>query len=53
MADESIPRRRFLQGAGAVGTAVATALSTALDTELKLFRRRNVRPIHNPASSRC
>ena len=33
MADESIPRRRFLQGAGAVGTAVATALSTALDTE--------------------
>ncbi len=33
MADESIPRRRFLQGAGAVGTAVATALSTARDTE--------------------
>ena len=32
MAEESIPRRRFLQGAGAAGTAVATALSTGLTT---------------------
>jgi gluconate 2-dehydrogenase gamma chain len=30
MADESIPRRRFLTGAGAAGTAVATALSGGL-----------------------
>jgi gluconate 2-dehydrogenase gamma chain len=30
MADESIPRRQFLRGAGAAGTAVATALSGGL-----------------------
>jgi gluconate 2-dehydrogenase gamma chain len=33
MAEGSIPRRRFLQGAGAAGTAVATALSGTLTTE--------------------
>jgi TAT (twin-arginine translocation) pathway signal sequence len=32
MAEDSIPRRSFLQGAGAAGTAVATALSTGLAT---------------------
>jgi glycosyltransferase involved in cell wall biosynthesis len=30
MADDHIPRRSFLKGAGAAGTAVATALSTGL-----------------------
>jgi len=33
MADDHIPRRSFLKGAGAAGTAVATALSTGLATE--------------------
>jgi gluconate 2-dehydrogenase gamma chain len=33
MADDQIPRRHFLKGAGAAGTAVATALSGALTTE--------------------
>jgi gluconate 2-dehydrogenase gamma chain len=32
VADDSIPRRSFLKGAGAAGTAVATALSGALST---------------------
>ncbi len=32
MAEETIPRRSFLKGAGAAGTAVATALSSGLAT---------------------
>src|SRR5580704_16206710 len=32
MSDDNIPRRSFLKGAGAAGTAVATALSGALPT---------------------
>jgi len=32
MTEENIPRRSFLKGAGAAGTAVATALSTGLTT---------------------
>jgi gluconate 2-dehydrogenase gamma chain len=33
MSDDSIPRRSFLKGAGAAGTAVATALSGALPAD--------------------
>jgi gluconate 2-dehydrogenase gamma chain len=33
MADDHIPRRSFLKGAGAAGTAVATALSAGLATD--------------------
>jgi gluconate 2-dehydrogenase gamma chain len=33
MANESIPRRNFLRGAGAAGTAVATALGGGLSTD--------------------
>ena len=49
MADENIPRRRFLQGAG----AVATALGTTLNAERNPCYPRNVPPQRNSAMSRC
>jgi gluconate 2-dehydrogenase gamma chain len=36
MSDDSIPRRSFLKGAGAAGTAVATALSGALSADAQV-----------------
>ena len=50
MADESIPRRRFLQGAG----AVATALSTTLPAEAQPAPRHGTcGRSASAATSRC
>jgi gluconate 2-dehydrogenase gamma chain len=49
MSDDSIPRRSFLKGAGAAGTAVATALSSALPAPAQAQTAPPAKDAHPPA----
>jgi gluconate 2-dehydrogenase gamma chain len=49
MSDDSIPRRSFLKGAGAAGTAVATALSGALPAPAQAQTAPPAKDAHPPA----
>ena len=48
MADENIPRRRFLQGAGAVATALGTTLNAEAQSVLPTERTAAAPPGNEP-----